>query len=194
MAIRDTIVLSLFAFGLSTIAHSGNASVIAYIYENGSDVVVSASGSLDISGLNTNGTATASAGMFPNGGGLAIGSPVVDLNDQLTGFTSSPGSFGTGGPTTADFGTGDKFAFDPGRILLPLGYSTGQSIVSTSTYLSASLASLGLFTGIYDYEWSTDKVSLRVGVSPVPLPSALPIFLACIGALGLVRRGRRKST
>ena len=144
----------------------------------GSNVVATGSGAINLTGLT-----------FASGGFVATGSmgpSIADLTvadgtglSQYTGF-SGPSSFGPG--TTiinASSDSGDSVsiigaAFFPGPgIFLPAGYVSGTALSNSSTYNSATFASLGVTPGTYTWTWGTglpnQNFTLQIG--PVPGPS-----------------------
>ena len=144
----------------------------------GSNVVVTGSGAINLTGLT-----------FVSGGFVATGSmgPSIALLavadgtglSQYTGF-SGPSSFGPG--TTiinASSDSGDSVsiigaAVFPGPgIFLPAGYVSGAALSGSSTYNSATFASLGVTPGRYTWTWGTglpnQNFTLQIG--PLPGPS-----------------------
>ena len=143
----------------------------------GSNVVVTGSGAINLTGLT-----------FVSGGLVATGSmgPSIALLvvadgtglSQYTGF-SGPSSFGPG--TTiinASSDSGDSVSIigaavlpGPG-IFLPAGYVSGTALSGSSTYNSATFASLGVTPGRYTWTWGTglpnQNFTLQIGPGPGP--------------------------
>ena len=143
----------------------------------GSNVVATGSGAINLTGLT-----------FASGGFVATGSmgpSIADLTvadgtglSQYTGF-SGPSSFGPG--TTiinASSDSGDSVsiigtAVFPGPgIFLPAGYVSGAALSGSSTYNSATFASLGVTPGRYTWTWGTglpnQNFTLQIGPGPGP--------------------------
>ena len=168
----------------------------------GANVVVTGSGAINLTGLT-----------FVSGGFVATGSmgPSIALLtvadgtglSQYTGF-SGPSSFGPG--TTiinASSDSGDSVsiigtAVFPGPgIFLPAGYVSGAALSGSSTYNSATFASLGVTPGRYTWTWGTglpnQNFTLQIG--PVPGPSVpdggSTVSLLGFGLLGLAALRRK---
>jgi hypothetical protein len=162
-----------------TPTHSAPSGFSVTINEVGPDVVMSASGSLDLSGLIVVGTGVGPYG----GGGIGVSTATFLMGttgltfDQYSGFTSTPSSFGTGGGGNSTTTSGDVFGVvfqgaPPYELVVPNGYTSGTAISSTQTFASASFSSLGLTPGTYTYTWGTGS-SINVvvgggGVTPTP--------------------------
>lgn len=169
------------------------------IIESGGNVVMSASGSLNINDLTL-----AVSGAGPLGsGGIGVNSATFimgntgDNYDEYEGFTSTPSNFGTGGGGSSSSSSGDVFGVifqgtPPYQLVVPVGYTTGTPISSTQTFNSATFASLGLVEGTYTYSWGSganaDSINVVVGgggVTPTPTAtSATPTPTPTSGATG----------
>jgi hypothetical protein len=152
------------------------------ISEVGSDVVMTASGTIDLDGLTL---VESSIGPFM-GGGLGGGSAtfVIGANGgyvkSYSGFTSTPTNFGTSGggmgPTST---SGDIIGVitqgaPPYLLIVPTGYTSGTNISSTQTFTGQTFTSIGVSVGTYTYTWGSGK-SLSVvvgnGIQPTPTPT-----------------------
>lgn len=152
--------------------------------EVGSDVVMTASGTIDLTGLTL---ATAGSGPF-GGGGLLPNTATYIMGttgttfDLYSGFTTNPTSFGTGSGLSASSSIGDIFGViyqgtPPYQLAVPSGYTSGNNISSLQTFTSATLSSLGLTQGTYTYTWGSGKsfnVIIGNGVNPTPTPTPTP--------------------
>lgn len=159
----------------STPTPTPSAAVLSGLTVNinqvGPNVVMSASGTLNINGLTLVGS-----NLGPqNGGGIGIGTATFIMGtipsnyDQYSGFTSTPSNFGTGGGAPPSSSSGDIFGcFYPGgpphQLMVPVGYTTGSAISSTQTFNSTTLATLGLVTGTYTYSWGSGANAYSVNV------------------------------
>lgn len=134
------------------------------INEFGSDVIMSASGTLnvnDLTLLSPSGTLGQPGLIYPQDPVFIMSSIVAPFSDfaNYGGILIGPANFGTGGVTTANLFSGDIFGivttpFDF-NLFVPPGYITGTPLSSTLTFNSQSFTSLGLIPGTYTYSWGT---------------------------------------
>lgn len=176
-------------FSLSTAA---NADIIAIFAEVGNNVVVTASGSLDLTGANQLSDWTNTNGFTGTWGDtdIAIVSRASSGTMDRYAFSSLPATVvqaGTGPLTRASTTTGTNWGINFNWLFLPDGYDSGTQVDTTWTFNNASFASLGYNVGQYDYELPNDVVSLVVAV-PEP---AFGLMLGVVGAIGLTFRRRR---
>jgi hypothetical protein len=186
--------------GLS--APPGQAAYIVHLTQEGSDVVATGSGTIDLAGLSVAGPGVLSQNgeILPSAGDIATGPADVPLTplDVYTGFTG-PTSFGDGGDTDADSGSGDtvglaksSFSFGVPVLFVPKGYISGSVLSDTSTYDGASFASLGATPGTYKWAWGSgadaDSFTLKIGV---PEPSTWVMMLAGFAGLGWLASKRK---
>ncbi len=186
--------LTTSAFALSSAA---NAAIIINIQEVGPDVVGTATGTLDLTGLADQGTialALAVRGTPGYFGGGSSGSV-----QAYTGITG-PADWGPGSLTNASSSSGDLFAFNPRfngspRIFVPIGYTSNSAISSSSTFAGATLASLGLTEGTYLYNAPNDTITVIIGAArgAVPEPATWAFMILGFGAIGGAMRRQRKA-
>jgi hypothetical protein len=189
---------------------SAQGAVTVNAFEAGGNVVFSGAGSLNTLAWEQDKSSLDFAGVRPNEGNIRVGeTPAVNSFRFINPDNfSGPSSFGTGGKTFADKGSGgnadgsaanDIFGLvinSPRPILIvPGGYQQGSKLSGLSIYNSITLAGLGLDTGTYRWEWGVDKTkdsfTLNVGadLSPVPVPAAIWLFgTALVGFIGVSRR------
>jgi hypothetical protein len=150
--------------------------------EVGPNVVMSASGTLNINDLTFVNSST-----FTGPGGLGIDSATFIMGGNgnfsaYSGFTTTASNFGTGSGIGASSGSGDVFGVifnttPPYQLVVPSGYTTGQSITSTQTFNSQTFSSMGLTPGTYTYTWGSganaDAINVVVG-GPSPTPTPTP--------------------
>jgi hypothetical protein len=153
------------------------------IVESGGNVVMSASGSLNINDLTlVNPSTTAGGtGLGVSNATFIIGTTPANYA-QYSGFTSTPSNFGTGGGFAPTSASGDIFGcFYPGgpphQLAVPVGYTSGNNISSTMTFTGRTFSSMGLVPGTYTYTWGSganaDSINVVVGgVAPTPTPTA----------------------
>ncbi len=166
------------------------SAVIAQASEIGGDVVITATGSYDISGLTLIQSDVAflsnETGVDPADGTLFF---LTSTTDIYEGVTSVP-SFGTGAYALADSVSGDTFGvMSNGRLQVTSGAGVTGMVNSQMTFNNASFASLGMAEGTYQWLWSTDSLTLTVGApAPIPVPAGLPLFLCGLGGLAALRK------
>ena len=98
-------------------------------------------------------------------------SPIVAAYKSVSG----PSGFGAGLGTFASFSGGDPVGLQASLLFVPLDYVSGAQLSETSTYLNASLASLGMTPGTYVWSWGfedhADTFTLDIGEAiPPPVP------------------------
>ena len=179
---------------------------VVKLVQQGGNVLATGSGAFDLTGLTYEGvTATGTAALQAADGFLMIGSLANVAIDSYTGYVG-PTSFGSGntfispdgatGDTVGIFGSSSFYGFP--NFWVPSGYASGGALSGTSTFDSASFASLGVTPGTYVWTWGVgadqsftlDIVS--AAVPGVPEPAALGMFglgVLLMGAfVGLRRR------
>lgn len=164
-----------------------NAAVIIDIYQQGSDVVSTASGTVDTTDLNPlSGSPFANSLIWSKVAFVTDGPATSDLVSWYSGL-SGPSSFGPSNSTNyATSGTGDRVGIygSQSLIYLPLGYASDTPLTASATWAGKTISGLGLTLGTYKYTWGTgaDADSLTVNIGPLaPLPSTL-----ASGSAGLV--------
>ena len=190
------VILAASFFGFAATAPLANAAYIASIQQVGSNVVVTGSGSINLTALIPGGPGSLRGACEGNDATLEIGPSVNTSASGYLGFTG-PATFGTGGDFVATSGSGDMMGISnfsipgliPVELFVPAGYVTGSSLSDTSTFSGQTLSSLGLTLGTYTYNWGTgataDTFTVQVGTA-VPEPASLSLL--GIGGLGLLRR------
>jgi PEP-CTERM motif len=183
--------------GSSLFASPAQAGYVVTLQEVGSDVVATGGGPIDLTGLGGDLLALAAAAIVPSAGLISTGSPIFEGATAHSGFITGPASFGSGGETFADSGTGDKvgLAVDLQLLVVPFGYASGDPLSDTSTYLNQTFASLGVTPGTYVWRWGSaepdQSFTLIIGPAAVPEPASIALLGAGLAALLLFRTGRR---
>ena len=204
-ALPKLLRFTLFGIAVTSLfsVHPAQAYTVT-LQQMGSDVVATGSGAINLTGLT-----------FAGGGFVATGSmgpSIADLTvadgtglSQYTGF-SGPSSFGPGITIVSDSSDsgdsvgiiGPAFFLGPG-IFLPAGYVSGTALSDSSTYNSATFASLGVTPGRCTWTWGTglpdQNFTLQIG--PVAGPSVpdggSTVSLLGFGLLGLAALRRKLS-
>jgi hypothetical protein len=173
------------------------ADVVVYIYQSGSNVVSSYSGTIDLTGLTTTANDGITSPYIWAANATEVFGPTVGGQPVYSGI-SGPAEFGDGALIDVSSSTGDTFGFagSDDLLLLPTGYVSGSFISGTDTWDDTTLAGLGLTSGTYDYTWGTGvdgSVAFNVGIEPVPEPSSLGLMSLVILAMAfpLLRRPSR---
>lgn len=135
------------------------------LQEVGPDVVLSGTGSANLSSL-TPSLLSANPGFInPSQGLFCVGSAVNE--EVYTGASlSTPPFFGSGNFISADSNTGNIFGTDGfGDIKVPQGY-TGGLLNGTATFTGTTLSTLGAVVGTYITQWgssgATETLTLNV--------------------------------
>jgi hypothetical protein len=172
--------------GLS--APSAEAGYVVDLTQQGSDVVATGSGPIDLTGLSFGGSLTNDlANITPSFGGIHTG-PTFPVNvDTYTGITG-PTSFGSGFESFPSSGSGDFVGVEQGFFLIvPLGYVSGNPLSDTSTYSSQTFSSVGVTPGTYKWTWgpgANQNFTLVIG-TVVPEPSTWAMMALGFAVLGL---------
>lgn len=180
--------LSATLFTIGSLAAGANAAVTITISEDGSDVRVQATGTLNITGTSflTNIGYSPNLAVNPSSGTLLFaGSHSVYTNNNTTP------SFGAGAGLNTLTVTGDRFGFEalsPTESLLfvPSGFVSGSSISSEGVFAGSTLTSLGVLPGTYVYTLPNDSINITV------IPETTSAILLGLGSMSLLARRRRQ--
>ena len=149
-----TTLLCAATAALLILSQPAQAGYMVTLQQVGSNVVATGSGPIDLTGLTFLSPAGFDAGISGFGAFIITGNG-ANLN-SYTGFTG-PTSFGSGLGVTASIFSGDGVGIAglSGRIFVPFGYVSGAALSDSSTYNNATLSSLGVTPGIYEWTWGT---------------------------------------
>jgi hypothetical protein len=178
-------VALLIGCGLS--ASPAWAGYTVTLVQQGSDVVATGSGPIDLTGLTFFATFTASnAEVQPNAAIIATGPATGASYDTYTGLTG-PMSFGGGTNTVANSGSGDLVVlngtFMGGALGVPHSYVSGTALSDSSTYDNQTFSSLGVTPGTYEWTWGTGA---NQSFTLVAVPEPPVWLLLVVGVLFLV--------
>jgi hypothetical protein len=167
---------------------------IVTLEEVGSNVVATGSGQIDLTGLSFQSFTLPGVGNIdPSFGSAGVGAGNLDV---YFGVPSTPASFGSGGLTEPSNTSGGlvEYSAGDGSLVVPQGYVSNALLsASTSTYDSATFATLGATPGTYVWTWGTGAdQSFTLEIGATPLPATLPLFATGFGALGLLGWRRKR--
>ena len=186
--------------GLS--APPAQAGYIVDLTQQGSNVVASGSGAIDLTGLSFFLTLNEAAFIGPSTALVYAGPAFPDLSavDEYTGITG-PRSFGSGSESFPSSGSGDLVGIENGvsvadALFVPTGYVSGNPLSGASTYDNQTFSSLGATPGTYKWTWGSganQNFTLVIGTA-VPEPSTWAMMLLAFGGLGFIghRSARRR--
>jgi hypothetical protein len=178
---------------------------VVKMVQQGSNVVATGSGAINLSGLDYNSTQLhypyilPSLGLISTGG--VAGSLVASDLYVTDSAVSGPSSFGSGGYSAPGASNGDlvDFSYDItiGLIYLPSGYASESILSNSTTWENANFASLGVTPGTYVWTWGTgaeQSFTLDIVAPTVaaPEPAALGMFGVGVLLIGLFAGLRRR--
>jgi hypothetical protein len=184
--------------GLS--APPAQAGYVVDLTQQGSNVVATGSGPIDLTGLSFFANEGIGAQLDPEFGNIGTG-PTSGRADFYSGLTG-PRSFGSRGFIFASSGSGDLVGISGSSslLLVPSGYTSGTSLSDTATYLSQTFSSLGVTPGTYEWMWGSganQNFTLVIGAAAIAEPSTWAMMLlgfAGLGFMGYQSAGRRRRT
>lgn len=202
---RGAVAAALLA-GAVAGADDAAAAVVITLSDDGSDLTATATGSLDLAGLGpgllAGGTANGILARFTapdthivelgSGPGTLVGWYTVSPPFEIYALTSfaAPQASSSSGTQIAIWGLNTGGGAN--AVFVSESYVSGTPFATSSTWSGLTVAGFGLIPGQYVNTLSngeTVTLEIRSGpAQPVPLPAALPLLLAGLGALGLARR------
>ena len=183
----------LITTALSAAAH---AAVEMEMVAVDGDVLLTSTGTLnlsDTSDFSTAGlkalSAIDAAGQFSPS---AVTGPNIEAEVRVEcGGVTGPTTLGSGDTTwKADEGSGETMgiygagetlgaAGDGLCLLVPKGYVSGAKLSGSARFLNASLSSLGVTKGTYQWAWgagaTADSITLYIGGKPAPILAPKPV-------------------
>ncbi len=175
-------------------APSAQAAYIVDLTQQGSNVVATGSGTIDLTDLAFNQTVVVSAGIIPDEPAISTGPTTPETLIFYTGYTG-PTSFGTGLPTSASNGSGDLVDLASDSLGVPLSYVSGSFLLDSSTYNNQTFSTLGVTPGTYKWTWGSgahaDTFTLVIGAAAIPEPSTWAMMLLGFAGVGFATYRRR---
>lgn len=185
-------------------ATAAPAAVVSTLEQDGADLVWSYAGSVDFSATGTpffSAPATlidADQGLLvnldPAANWIQTGTLTKNGVAHTGGFGSAAGNFfGTSQPGSAWF----SIQLGSNSVIVDAGIPFGQNFSGAVRYENLSYSDLGITaadTGTYTLTWATTSGtdSASVTIAPIPVPAGLPLALAGLGGLALLRRRQSK--
>jgi PEP-CTERM motif len=207
----STLAVVAAALGLAAVGGQAQATVVSEpgavidIHEGVGDVVATASGSLDLTGLTLGspGLITTPGFVSPADGVVSVGAGGGSFNEYVG--ISGPASFGTGSFTPGSSGSGGPVGVERSAspfpfLIVPFGYVSGSPLSGSSTF-DGTIASLGLRPGTYVYTWGSSpsllaedgSLTVVVGAGAIPEPGTWAMMMLGFVGLGLASyRAARK--
>lgn len=183
--IRQTLILvATTCLALSSTAYG---AAIITVRQIGSDVVITGSGTMNITGMNP--IFSAAGWTSPSNGNTSArvgGGGVVRAFNYHTG----PSSFGPASGVFANIVSGDQFGVTTfnSRFFVPDDYISGSLLFGTAIHQNTTLTDMGMNEGVYTFGWGSaaNADTLTVDIA-IPEPSSLAL-LAGASLLMLRRR------
>jgi cell division septation protein DedD len=155
------------------------------LLEVGSDVVMSGSGTANITALSSPGGPVTQSPKFNTSVSYVIVGPAANVYEWFIGITG-PESIGNGTNTPAYINDGDTFGIYGGGVssaylYLPVSYVSNTPLSAESTFTNKTFATLGATPGTYTWEWGSglDADSLTIQIGPAePTPTPTPTSTA----------------
>jgi len=167
------------------------AGYVVILEQQGSNVVATGTGGLDLTGLHFFGNIDVVSGMNPSVGVIITGPASLVPTDLYAAPVGVTNPFGSGSGLHASSGSGDLVGVSNGLFIVPQSYVSGTVLSDTSTYDNATFSSLGLTPGSYKWMWgagANQKFTLQVGAAALPDP---PIGLRAFALVLLLLFGAK---
>jgi hypothetical protein len=177
-------------------AGSAHAAAVIKFEQQGTSVVATLTGSIDLGSGDPNAGFTSS---FENGSveastGTFVFFPTAGTMTEYA-VTSTPTTFGTGENYFADSATGINFYLNKEKLFIQSSYESKTVLAASMTFNDTSLSTLGLNTANSVYTLASGDTITVLGVTTaVPEPATWAMLLVGFGMIGATSRYRRRST
>jgi hypothetical protein len=164
-------VLSALFFVACSVSPVRADNLFFWAEEVAGNVIFRHQGSIDLTGFpaplntGTNATIVPIGGVFVFAGGLDTYNPV------LPNTTNTP--FGGGQSSLADAATGDNVGISSELLGVPVGYASKTPISGTMTFLSTSLAALGVNPTPFTVKTTVGSNTIHMFTSPTEFAAQL---------------------
>ena len=188
-----TLVAGLLLSGVFA-SKTCHADLIVSFVEAGGNVISTVDGTVDTTDLFNAGDVPETISIRPSLGTFFVGAQSGIAHEHFfvpaSAGRSGPNSFGPGGFTAADSGTGSFIGFTANsgnfNLYVPEQYTSGSFISGSASYLNETFDSLGLTPGTY--VWTAGNNTITATISAVPEPSFAVVAIASCGWLSMRRR------
>jgi hypothetical protein len=168
------------------------AGLVINILQDVTDVVAEASGTLNITGMSSDGAGSVEPGILPSQATIGMG-PLAGGDTDIYKTVTGPPSFGPGNGASPSSGSGDAFSVGGGpEVFVPTGFISGGSISALDTWANSTIGGLGLTPGTYIFNLPNDTITVNIGGVGLPEPSSLVLAaIAAMAGLGTWVQRRR---
>ena len=136
----------------------------------GNDVQATISGSFDLTGLIAGNPSTPNARVRGGGSGANVvigpaGGASTKFYSTITGPTYIGCSEDTIAASSGTANPSGMFGINmaaPARLLVPQDYISGANVSASATWTGATISSLGLKSGTYNYTWLGDRLTIII--------------------------------
>ncbi|WP_170318453.1 PEPxxWA-CTERM sorting domain-containing protein [Sphingomonas sp. PAMC 26621] len=173
-------------------ASAASAAVSISVTQSGSNVLFSGSGTFNSAVANSVGQGLSNADVDASTGYLSFGEFELINVYSLAGMAR----FGTGfAYIEANTGPALGFRVSDGAFYLGMSYVDNSLISSSGIVRNATLTTLGLTSGVYNYAVGGNVVTLNIGpvVAAVPEPATWLTMILGFGMMGASMRYRRRT-
>jgi hypothetical protein len=175
-------ISAVMLIGLS--APPAEAGYVVDLTQQGSNVVATGSGAIDLTGLSFTGRGAGSAQIEPADGVMLTGLTGLVNSDVYVGLTQV--SFGSATITFANSGSGGFAGPFFSELWVPGGYVSDSPLSSTATYDSQTFSSLGVTPGTHKWTWGDGaNQNFTLVIGEVPEPSTWAMMALGFAGLGL---------